>query len=160
MLLAIGNDGQFSRFVAEAGATHLSHDPRFATNAARVRHREALVPLIADLTKTRSTADWLAACTALNIPAGPVNTLDQIFASPQVAARQMRITLPHPVAASGTVDLIGNPLKFSETPVRPTKAPPQLGQDSASVLARLLDLDAQSCAELAAQGVIAGQDKA
>jgi crotonobetainyl-CoA:carnitine CoA-transferase CaiB-like acyl-CoA transferase len=159
-ILAVGNDGQFSRFVAEAGATHLSHDPRFATNAARVRHREALVPLIAGLTKTRSTADWLAACTALNIPAGPVNTLDQVFASPQVAARQMRITLPHPVAASGTVDLIGNPLKFSDTPVRPTKAPPQLGQDSASVLARLLDLDAQSCAELAAQGVIAGQDKA
>lgn len=154
-ILAIGNDGQFSRFVAEAGAPGLSRDPRFATNAARVRNRAALIPLIDTLTRGRSTADWLAACARLNVPAGPINTLDQVFASPQVAARQMRLRLPHPTSATGTVDLIGNPLKFSHTPIHPAKAPPLLGQDSEAVLSRLLGMNAQTCVALVAQGVIA-----
>jgi crotonobetainyl-CoA:carnitine CoA-transferase CaiB-like acyl-CoA transferase len=149
-ILAIGNDSQFARFVTEAGAPGLAMDARFASNAARVRNREVLIPLIAALTAGRASADWLAACDRLGVPAGPVNDLSQVFASRQVAARGMRIRL------GDAVDLIGNPLKMSQTPVTYAKPPPALGEDSALVLGRLLGLSAQALQDLAAAGVIQG----
>lgn len=149
-ILAIGNDSQFARFVTEAGAPGLVTDARFATNAARVRNRDVLIPLIAALTAGRASADWLAACDRLGVPAGAVNDLAQVFASPQVAARGMRIRL------GDAVDLIGNPLKMSQTPVTYAKPPPALGEDSGLVLGRLLGLTAQKLADLAAAGVIEG----
>ncbi|WP_230426421.1 CaiB/BaiF CoA transferase family protein [Paragemmobacter aquarius] len=147
-ILAIGNDSQFARFVTEAGAPGLALDACFATNAARVRNREVLVPLIAALTAGRDSADWLAACERLGVPAGPVNDLAQVFASPQVAARHMAVRM------EGGVDLIGNPLKMSATPVTYAKAPPCLGEDSGAVLGRILGLSAQAVQDLAAAGVI------
>ena len=152
-ILAIGNDSQFARFVTEAGAPGLATDVRFATNAARVRNRHVLIPLIAALTAGRASADWLAACDRLGVPAGPVNDLGKVFASPQVAARGMRIRMGD---ADGAVDLIGNPLKMSETPVTYAKSPPKLGEDSGLVLGRLLGLTAQQLADLTAAGVIEG----
>lgn len=146
-ILAIGNDGQFARFVTEAGAPGLALDARFASNAARVRHRDVLIPLIAALTLGRDSADWLASCERLGVPAGPVNDLSQVFSSPHVAARGMAIDLDG-------VTLIGNPLKMSETPVTYAKAPPRLGEDSGAVLGRILCLSAQDIQDLAAAGVI------
>lgn len=159
-ILAIGNDAQFARFAAAAGAAGLADDPRFATNAARVRNRSALIPLIGALTVTRRAADWLALCAAVTVPAGAVNDLAQVFASPQVAARGMRVRLDHPLAGSGHVDLIGNPLKLSRTPVGYGKAPPLLGADTAAVLERHLGLDAEALASLAEAGVIEGPRQA
>ena len=155
-VLAVGNDSQFARFVTEAGAPGLGADARFATNAARVRNRDVLIPLIAALTAGRPVADWLAACDRLGVPAGPVNDLAQVFASPQVAARDMRVRMAHGGGASGTVDLIGNPLKMSATPVTYAKAPPALGGDTGPVLSRLLGLAAEDLQALAAAGVIEG----
>jgi crotonobetainyl-CoA:carnitine CoA-transferase CaiB-like acyl-CoA transferase len=153
-VLAVGNDAQFARFVAEAGAPDMATDPRFATNAARVRNRDVLIPLIEGLTRARAEADWLPRLEALGIPAGPIRDLAETFASPQVAARDMKITLPHPVAGRGAVDLIGNPLKFSATPVTYQGAPPTLGQHTRDVLEGVLGLTGAKIAELVALGAI------
>lgn len=155
-ILAIGNDAQFARFVTAAGAPGLAADGRFATNAARVRNRDVLNPLVAALTEGRSAADWLAICAAQTVPAGPVNDLAQVFDSPQVAAREMQISLPHPVAGGGKVDLIGNPLKLSSTPVTYAKAPPMLGADTGAVLTRHLGVSPGDLRALRAAGVIDG----
>jgi crotonobetainyl-CoA:carnitine CoA-transferase CaiB-like acyl-CoA transferase len=153
-ILAIGNNAQFARFVALAGAPGLAGDARFATNAARVRNREVLIPLIGALTAERTAADWLAACEAEGIPAGPVNDLAQVFASPQVAARGMRVAMP--LGSGQRVELIGNPLQLSETPVTCAKAPPGLGEDTGAVLTRVLGLTGDELQALASAGVIAG----
>ncbi len=153
-ILAIGNDSQFARFVALAGAPGLSTDPRFATNTARVRNRDALIPLIATLTAGQSTQHWLAACEAETIPVGPVNDLGQVFGSAQVAARGMRIEMP--LATGQVVELIGNPLQMSGTPVTYAKAPPALGADTGDVLARVLGITQDQLSALAAAGVISG----
>jgi crotonobetainyl-CoA:carnitine CoA-transferase CaiB-like acyl-CoA transferase len=153
-ILAIGNDSQFARFVAEAGASGLATDARFATNAARVRNRAVLIPLIEALTAGRSAADWLAACAASGIPAGPVNDLAQVFASPQVAARGLKFGMQ--LGSGQEARLIGNPLKMSDTPVTYRKAPPALGEDTGAVLKRVLGLQASDLQALAADGVIDG----
>jgi crotonobetainyl-CoA:carnitine CoA-transferase CaiB-like acyl-CoA transferase len=155
-ILAVGNDAQFARFVTAAGAPGLAADDRFATNAARVRNREVLLPLLAALTAGRSAAEWLAICEAETVPAGPVNDLAQVFESPQVAARGMRISLAHPVAGDGEVELIGNPLHLSRTPVTYDRAPPMLGADTGAVLSRHLGLSPGDLASLKVAGVIDG----
>lgn len=154
IILAVGNDAQFVKAMAEAGAPEMAADPRFATNKARVQNRAALIPLIEALTVQRPAADWLAAMDRLGVPAGPILDLAEVFASPQVAARDMAVTLPHPVASSGDVALIGNPLKLSDTPVTYPKAPPLLGQDSRAVLARVLGLTDAAINTLISQGII------
>ncbi|MDX5382532.1 MAG: CoA transferase [Rhodobacterales bacterium] len=156
-ILAIGNDGQFARFVTAAGAPGLAGDARFATNAARVRNREVLIALLAALTAGRPAAEWLDICKANIVPAGPVNDLQQVFDSPQVAARGMRLRLAHPGAGSGHVDLIGNPLKMSGTPVTYDRAPPMLGADTAAVLRRHLGLGRAALEALAEAGIIEGR---
>ena len=154
IILAVGNDAQFARLVAEAGQPGLATDPRFATNKSRVQNRDTLIPLLEALTVLRPAAEWLAAMERLGVPAGPINDLAQVFASPQVAARGMVVRLPHPVAAEGAVSLIGNPLKLSDTPVTYAKAPPTLGQDTRAVLARVLNLTDETIDTLTAQGTI------
>jgi crotonobetainyl-CoA:carnitine CoA-transferase CaiB-like acyl-CoA transferase len=158
-ILAIGNDAQFARFVALAGAPGLATDPRFATNAARVRNRAVLIPLISALTAGRTAAEWLTACASETIPAGPVNDLALVFGSSQVAARNMRVRMDHPVAGGGSVDLIGNPLRLSQTPVSYAKAPPTLGEDTMAVLGRELGLDADALQKLSDAGVIEGKQQ-
>ena len=154
--LAVGNDAQFARFAAVLGAPGLAADPLFGTNAARVRNRALLVPQIEALTCLRPRDAWLPVLAAAGIPAGPINDLAATFASPQVAARGMKISLPHPTAASGQVALIGNPLKFSATPVTYQNAPPTLGQHSGAVLRDILGLSGEALAALSANGTIGG----
>ena len=109
------------------------------------------------LTAGRTSAEWLRLCADETIPAGPVNNLAQVFASPQVAARGMRIRLDHPTVRGGIVEVIGNPLHLSETPVSYAKAPPMLGEDTLGMLARDLGLDGDTLRDLAAAGVIEGR---
>lgn len=155
-ILAVGNDAQFARFVTEAGAPGLATDARFATNRARVLNRTELIPALEVLTRGRTAAEWLEACERLGVPAGPIHDLAQTFASPQVAAREMKISLPHAGAAKGHVDLIGNPLKLSGTPVAYSAAPPMLGQHTGAVLGGVLGMTDDEMAALAAAGVIGG----
>jgi crotonobetainyl-CoA:carnitine CoA-transferase CaiB-like acyl-CoA transferase len=153
VILAVGNDGQFEKFCQIANRTDLSRDPRFKSNADRVRNREILVPIITALIKTRTTREWTTACDAAQVPCGPINNLEQVFNDPQVIHRQMRIDLPHPL--SGTVPQVVNPIKFSETPLECRSAPPLLGQHTASVLSERLGYDEARIAALVARGIIA-----
>ena len=152
LILGVGNDAQFARFCEVAGRPEWARDPRYARNAERVRRRDELVPMIAEVVRTRAQADWLAALEAVGVPCGPINRLDQVFADRQVEARKMRIDLPHPL--SGTVPQVGNPLNFSGTPVAYSRAPPLLGEHTASVLRERLGLGDDRLAELAARGII------
>jgi len=153
-ILAVGNDAQFRRFCTFAGAPELADDPAYATNAQRVRNRAALYALLPDLTRRKTQAEWNDGLAALGVPASPVYTLDQVFADPQVQAREMRVTVPYPGAQGGQVDLIGNPIRFSETPVAYQRHPPRIGQDTDEVLNELLDLGPDDVAALRAKGVV------
>ena len=133
MILAIGNDGQFARFCAVAGHPEWATDERFASNPARVANRTVLIPLLRQATVMKSTAEWIAALEAAGVPCGPINRLDQVFADPQVLARQMRIDLPHPTL--GPVPLVANPIRLAASPVQYRQAPPTLGEHTAEVLA-------------------------
>jgi crotonobetainyl-CoA:carnitine CoA-transferase CaiB-like acyl-CoA transferase len=151
MILAVGNDTQFARFCEVAGAPHLAQDARFARNAERVRHRATLVPILAALMKARTRGDWLAALEAAKVPSGPINDLADVFADPQVQAREMTVRLPHPLA--GQVDLVASPMKFSATPVQYRRPPPLLGEHTAEVLHEF-GIDAAELAALRQAGAV------
>ncbi|MEO8746914.1 MAG: CaiB/BaiF CoA-transferase family protein [Rhodanobacter sp.] len=152
-MLAVGNDGQFARFCDVLGEPALAIDPRYATNASRVAHRDELVTHLRQRLATRPSAAWLGALEQATVPCAPVNTLDQVFDDPQIKARGMRIDLPHPVA--GSVPGVANPVRFSKTPVQYHHAAPELGEHTQEVLQELLDLDPAKLAELEAAGVLA-----
>lgn len=133
MIIAVGNDGQFAKLCAALGQPAWSADERFATNPARVKHRLVLIGRLAEVTMTRPTAHWIAVMEKAGVPCGPINTLDQVFADPQVQARGLRVELPHPL--SDALSVVANPIRLSGTPVRYRQAPPRLGEHSGQVLA-------------------------
>lgn len=155
IVLAVGNDGQFRAWTELAGMQHLLDDPRFATNPARVANRELVNETVARAMATRTSADWLQALEAAGVPAGPVNAIDEVFADPQVLARGMRITLPYEHSATGTVDLVGSPLKLGATPVSYRRPPPVAGEHTDEVLSRLAGASDEQLAALRAEGIIA-----
>ncbi len=134
VIIAVGNDAQFARFCAFLNMPQLASDTRYRTNAARLAHREELVALLAEKLAQMSRAEILDGLQGLKVPAGPVNDLAEVFASPQVVAREMKISMPHPLAAGGVVDLIGNPVKFSRTPVTYRRPPPLAGEHTREIL--------------------------
>lgn len=152
IILAVGNDGQFARFCAVAGRPELAEDDRFRTNRARVQNRADLVPEVAGMVARKTTAEWIAALENEAVPCGPINTLDQVFADPQVIHRGLKQTLPHPVA--GSVDLVACPIKFSGTLAGATTPPPSLGQHTTEVLGTLLGLETGRMDALREAGVI------
>jgi crotonobetainyl-CoA:carnitine CoA-transferase CaiB-like acyl-CoA transferase len=99
MILAIGNDGQFARFCEIAGHAEWASDERFASNAARVKHRAELIPLLRQATVMKTTAEWIALLENAAVPCGPINDLAGVFADPQVVHRGLRVDLPHAPAA-------------------------------------------------------------
>jgi formyl-CoA transferase len=133
IILASGNDGQFRRTCAFLGVEGLADTPDYATNPARVANRDTLIATLAPLFRARTMADITAGLEAAGVPVGPVNRLDQTFASDQVAARDMVVTMPRPDTAP--VRLLGNPLKLSATPVTYRRPPPHVGEDTAEVMA-------------------------
>jgi formyl-CoA transferase len=150
--LAVGNDRQWQDFCRLAGLEALSSDPRFATNPQRVKYREQLIPLIAEKMLEKTSDEWLQQLDALKIPCGPINTLDKVFADPQVKARQMVAEVPHPTA--GTVKLVASPIKFSQTPCRIYRHPPLLGEHTAEVLSTVLGHTREEIESLRREGVI------
>ena len=153
LMLAVGNDAQFARFCAVAGATELAADPRFATNQDRVARRGELVPRIEAILLTRTSSAWLADLRKAQVPCGPINDLAQVFAEPQVRHRQLRLDLPHPL--SGSVPGVRNPVLFSRTPLQYDRPPPPLGADTDEVLRQRLGLGAGDVAALRSRGVVA-----
>ncbi|WP_150523771.1 CaiB/BaiF CoA transferase family protein [Roseibium sediminis] len=155
-ILAVGNDSQFARFCEIAGQPELARDPRFETNANRVRNRKVLVPILRELTITRNADDWIKALEEAGIPCGPVNDLGAVFTDPHVLERDLKITLPHP--ASGAVNLIGSPIKMEKTPVSYRHAPPMLGTGTTNILQRYLGLSNADLQHLQASGIIEAND--
>lgn len=154
VILAAGNDSQFRKFCAFAEAPELSADPRFATNEARVRNREVLVPMLFSIMARRSSKHWLEGLEPQGVPCSPINTLDQVFADPQVKARGMVTEMHHAQAGPEPIKLIANPIKLSETPVEYKYAPPTLGQHTEEVLDELLGLSAGEVADLRERGIV------
>jgi len=139
VIVAVGNDSQYARFCDYLGQPDWATDPRFATNSARLAHRDTLVPMIAEALMGRTMQDVIDGLEARKVPVGPVNTIEQALESDQAQAREMTISLPAPQTATGEVRLIGNPLKFSRTPVSYRSAPPATGADTEAVLKQLRD---------------------
>ncbi|MEM9550774.1 MAG: CaiB/BaiF CoA-transferase family protein [Pseudomonadota bacterium] len=131
VILAVGNDSQFRRFCAFLELSHLANDTRFATNPSRLKHREALNAILRPALTTLPMDALISGLEAVKVPCGPVQRLDQVFASDQVAARDMQISME---ANPGSVALIGNPLRFSKTPVTYRHPPPVFGADTHAVL--------------------------
>lgn len=153
MILAIGNDGQFARFCHAAGRPEWAQDARFATNAARLAHRDVLIPLLRECTVLRGTREWIALLEQHAVPCGPIHTVADVFADPQVRARGLQMAMDHPQA--GAVPLVASPIRLSDTPVQYRAAPPQLGQHTDAVLRERLGLSAQAIAALRQEGVLA-----
>ncbi|HEX7074052.1 MAG TPA: CaiB/BaiF CoA-transferase family protein [Hyphomicrobiaceae bacterium] len=152
IILAIGNDGQFQRFCAAAGLEALAEDARYRTNAARIINRETLIPRIAEALRKRTSSDWIALLESKAVPCGPINTIDQVFADPQVQARGMRRVLNHETA--GPLPVVANPVRMATHDTTSAKAPPMLGESTDTVLSGVLGLSADEIAALRAEGIV------
>lgn len=141
VIVAAGNDGQFARFSVLIGMPALADDPRFTKNTDRLKNRDMLIPMLADRLAQMPKQALIEGMEANNIPGGEINTLPEVFAGEQVAARGMKISMPHPAAASGQVELIGNPVKMSATPVTYRHHPPMCGEHTDEILRELLGED-------------------
>jgi crotonobetainyl-CoA:carnitine CoA-transferase CaiB-like acyl-CoA transferase len=153
VVLSVGNDPTFRRFCEGFDLAHLLADPRFATNAERVRNRQIVTDALTPVMQAHPTAWWIERLEAAGIGCGPINRLSQVFADPQVQARGMVVRMAHPAAPEG-VDVIANPVRLSETPAEYRLPPPTLGEHTDSVLAERLGLDAATLAGLRERGVI------
>ena len=137
VIVAVGNDGQFRRACAFLGVEGLADTPDYATNPARLAHRETLLATLTPLFAARSMAQITDGLEHAGVPVGPVNRLDQTFATDQIAARGLVVSMDRADVAGGTVRLLGNPLHMSATPVSYRLAPPRFGQDTDAVLGSL-----------------------
>ena len=158
MLLAIGNDGQFARFCAAAGRPEWAQDARFATTAARVNNREVLIPLMQEVTRTQTTAEWITLLEDKAVPCGPINTIGEAFADAQVQARGLWVNQPLTQSAKyqtaiDSIASVASPLRLMQTPAVLNRAPPALGEHTEEVLAGL-GLDPTQIADLRQAGVV------
>jgi crotonobetainyl-CoA:carnitine CoA-transferase CaiB-like acyl-CoA transferase len=151
LILAIGNDGQFRRFCAIAGLD-VATDARFVDNRARLANRDALVAIVAQAMKTKTTAEWMTALEAEGVPCGPINTVEQVFRDPQIVERGLRFDLPHPEA--GTVPQVANPIRYSRTTIEYRDPPPVLGQHTNEILRDWLGRSEQEIEALKARGIV------
>jgi len=158
MLLAIGNDGQFARFCQAVERPQWAADARFASNTLRVKHRDVLIPAMEAVTRTRTTAQWIALLEDKAVPCGPINDIGQAFDDAQVKARGLAIKQPLAPAvvartAIESIASVASPLRLTATPPVLRRAPPALGEHTHEVLAEL-GLDAQQVAALQQAGVV------
>jgi crotonobetainyl-CoA:carnitine CoA-transferase CaiB-like acyl-CoA transferase len=149
---------QFARLAAVLGRPELSADPRFTTNAARVTNRTALIPILSESIGRLRKRDLLQALENQRIPASSINDMHEVFADPQIEARGLVIAQQ---LAEGmpAVKTLGNPIRFSRTPVRYDKAPPRLGAHTKQILRDDLGLPASRLVELIAEGVVAQHEE-
>jgi len=134
IIVAVGNDSQFRKLCTVLGMAEHGTHPHYATNAARVQHRATLVHDISTVLRGQTRDHWIGALEQVGVPCGPVNSLGQVFADPQVQSREMAVRMPHAGAAKGAVDLVANPIKFSQTPVQYRIAPPMRNQHRQEIL--------------------------
>ena len=156
LILAVGNDSQYAKFCGVANIPELGVNPLFAKNSDRVLNRAQLVPILEAVMKTRTKANWLTALEAAKVPCGAINNLTEVFADPQIAARDMVTEWQHPI--KDDLRLVSSPIKLSVTPVRTQGAggiaPPLLGQHTAEVLREVLGYANEKLSSLQTGGVI------
>ena len=153
IILAVGNDAQFARFCRLAERAELAEDERYRSNSGRVKHRDLLVPQVAEIMRGKSSGEWLQALNGEGIPCGPINEIGQVFDDPQVRHRGLRLELDH--ALAGKVASVANPIRLSRTPIEYDRAPPMLGEHTDRVLEEVLGLAAERIARLRQAGVVA-----
>ncbi|WP_440876380.1 CaiB/BaiF CoA transferase family protein [Thalassotalea sp. PLHSN55] len=152
ILLAIGNDTQFEKFCQRAQCAELAQNPNFQTNSARVKHRKALVPLLASIIAKQTSQWWLNALEQISVPVGAINSVEQVFAHEQIKHRKM---LKHVNDQTGkTVATVACPINMSATPLSYQSAAPNLGQHSQALLKQELALDDDAIEQLFKQGII------
>jgi len=151
VVLAVGNDGQYAKMCQALKRPELATDPRYAKNADRVRNKDELMPLIAQIFATWKRAPLVEAMEQAGVPCGPINTVLEVFADTQVKARGMKFDLPHP--QSGSVPQVKNPINFTDAAIEYDSAPPLLGQHSDEILHELGMNDAE-IAKLRSNGVV------
>jgi crotonobetainyl-CoA:carnitine CoA-transferase CaiB-like acyl-CoA transferase len=134
MVLAVGNDGQYAKLCEVLGHPDLA-DERYARNEGRVRHRDELLSLIARLIAERGRAELLDALERAGVPAGPINTVPELFEDPQAKHRGVLVEIEHPL--SGTLHQVANPMRFAESTVVHDRHPPLLGEHTADLLHEL-----------------------
>jgi crotonobetainyl-CoA:carnitine CoA-transferase CaiB-like acyl-CoA transferase len=132
LVVAVGNDGQFCRYAEALGVPELARDECFATNRARVENRDILVPVLQARMLERDKKEWLKILALAGVPAGPINSVAEVFVEPQIHARGMQVNVPHQLNAD--LQLVGSPIKLSRTPVEYHRAPPILGQHTDEVI--------------------------
>jgi crotonobetainyl-CoA:carnitine CoA-transferase CaiB-like acyl-CoA transferase len=152
IILAIGNDGQFKRFCEIAGCQELAEEARFKTNSQRIVHRAELIPLIAEVMRTRSKQEWIAALEEATVPCGPINNMKEVFEDPQVRHRELRVDIPH--SSGGTAPVVASPMRLSATPVEYRIAPPLLGEHNEEIYRGLLGKSAAELARLKSAGIV------
>ena len=152
LILAVGNDGQFQSFCEVIKQPQLAKDNRYESNRARVENRESLCTLISELLKTANTEAWLRRFESSNVPCGPINTIDQVFADPQILARGMLISIEDNRA--GEIPLVANPINYSRSTIDYTVPPPELGSSTESILGEYLEYSALEIAALRNKSVI------
>ncbi len=153
LLVGVANDRLWQRFCEATGHPELLADARFRTNADRVRNIEITNGIVEDIIATRPRAEWLELLGRLGVPCAPINTLEEIMAHPQTAARGMVMDYDHPTL--GALKSIAHPVQIDGGVREVSRPAPMLGEHTAEVLAGL-GLDAISMQTLAAQGVISG----
>jgi len=152
IVLAVGNDSQFTRFCQAVCRPELAVDNRFSSNEQRVRNRPILCGIIADLLSQESSEHWLEKFESLGVPCGPINSIEEVFSDPQIRARNMVVDHEHPL--SPNLRLPGNPINYSRTKMEAVAAPPLLGEHTEAVLRDRLDLDADEIDTLKQQRTI------
>jgi formyl-CoA transferase len=152
MIVAAGNNGQFRHFVTAGNEAHLADNPLYSENPMRVKHREQLVPLLEEMTRKKTKAEWIALLEKANVPCGPINNFQEVFENEQVKARDIQMNVHHPTA--GSMKLVASPMRLSKTPVEVRMAPPTLGQHTDEILREKLGLSAQDIDSLRENGSI------
>lgn len=146
VMISVGNDSQFRKFVVAIERPSLGEDERFTTNPKRASNRAVLIPIIAEALAQKPVAHWLDALEKQGIPCGPIYGFEQTFADPQVVHRQMRRDMEHPTI--GSMPFVSNPVRFSGTPVQYRRPPPLLGQHTEEILTEVLGLNSDEIAQL------------
>jgi crotonobetainyl-CoA:carnitine CoA-transferase CaiB-like acyl-CoA transferase len=152
LMIAVGNDAQFTRLVALLDLGTLDQDERYATNLERVKNSDTLIPILSERLLTQTAAHWEQALEEIGIPSGPINTFEDVLQDEQLQHRQMKRTQQHPEA--GEISAIANPINFSETPNVYDRPPPVFAEHSDLVLKNILGLDDAAISKLHADGII------
>jgi len=146
LIVAVGNDSQFRNYCGVIGRPGLADDVRFKTNSNRVINRDLLVPMLVEAMKLQSRDHWLEELERVGVPAGPINTIEQVYENPQVQSRGMKRMLPH--ASAGEAPVSSSPLRLSDSPVAYRHAAPLLGEHTEQVLRERLGLSAEEIQKL------------